>query len=84
MAYDPDGAVDHLAYEAPYRQLAGIIKARIERGDWEPGRPIPSEARLAEQYGVARNTVRRSIKVLVDEDVLVVAPQRGTFVKRRS
>jgi DNA-binding GntR family transcriptional regulator len=83
MAYDPDGAVDHLAYEAPYRQLAGILKARIERGDWDPGRPIPSEARLAEHYGVARNTVRRSIALLVDQDVLVVAPQRGTYVKSR-
>src|SRR5437868_2688529 len=64
----------------PYRQLAATLKARLLRGDWQPNRPIPSEARLVQEYGLARTTMRRSIKLLVDEGLLFVVPQRGTFV----
>jgi GntR family transcriptional regulator len=80
MEYDPGASVDHDAPEPPYRQLAGILAARITRGDWEPNRAIPSEARLVQEYGVARSTVRRAIAVLVEDGVLFVVPQRGTYV----
>ncbi|MGH3730653.1 MAG: GntR family transcriptional regulator [Micromonosporaceae bacterium] len=83
MDHDPDGEVDHLAPMSPYRQLAGILAARIERGEWEPNRPIPSEARLVQEYGLARSTVRRAIAVLVEEGLVFVAPQRGTYVRER-
>ncbi|WP_229398849.1 GntR family transcriptional regulator [Micromonospora okii] len=81
MEPDPDGRIDPGAPLAPYRQLAGILAARIRRGDWQPNRAIPSEAQLVQEYGIARATVRRAIAVLVDQDVLFVVPQRGTFVK---
>ena len=63
-----------------YRQLAEILGARIERGDWQPNRPIPSEAQLVQMYGIARETVRKSIRVLVDDGVVFVVHGRGTFV----
>lgn len=75
--------IDHEGPVPPYRQLAGILRARIERGDYQPGRAIPAESRLVQEFGVARSTVRRSISLLVQEDVLFVVPQRGTFVKER-
>ncbi|GIJ22370.1 GntR family transcriptional regulator [Micromonospora lutea] len=81
MEPDPDGDIDHGAPLPPYRQLAGILAARIRRGDWQPNRAIPSEAHLVQEYGLARATVRRAIAVLVDQGVLFVVPQRGTFVK---
>lgn len=81
MEYDPDGEIDHEAPDPPYRQLAGILTARIGRGDWAPNRAIPSEAQLVGEYGLARATVRRAIALLVERDVLFVVPQRGTFVK---
>ena len=81
MQYGPDDQVDHAAPEPPYRQLAAILTARIARGDWQPRRAIPSEARLTQEYGVARATVRRAIAVLVDQGVVFVVPQRGTFVR---
>jgi DNA-binding GntR family transcriptional regulator len=77
------GADDEIDYEGPvtpYRQLAEILRARIARGDWVPNRAISSETQLVQQYGLARSTVRRSIAVLVEEGVLFVVPQRGTFV----
>ena len=75
--------MDHDGPVPPYKQLAGILAARIERGDWAPNRAIPAETRLAQEYGIARSTVRRSIALLVEQDLLFVVPQRGTFVKPR-
>jgi DNA-binding GntR family transcriptional regulator len=43
-------------------------------------RKAPNELELAEQYGVARLTVRRAIKALVGDGLLVVVRGRGTFV----
>jgi hypothetical protein len=42
-------------------------------------RPTPQ---LAAQYGVARLTVRRAIRELVDEERLVILRGRGTYVKQ--
>ncbi|WP_018803212.1 GntR family transcriptional regulator [Salinispora arenicola] len=81
MEFDPDARIDHGAPLSPYRQLAGILAARIDRGDWQPNRAIPSESQLVQEYGLARATVRRAIAVLVNEGTLFVVPQRGTFVK---
>ncbi|MBB1261237.1 GntR family transcriptional regulator [Streptomyces alkaliterrae] len=83
MDFGPDDVIDHDGPVTPYRQLAGILKARIARGDWAPNRAIPSEARLVQEYGLARTTVRRAIALLVEERVLFVVPQRGTFVAER-
>ncbi|UGY93931.1 GntR family transcriptional regulator [Streptomyces gobiensis] len=83
MEFGPDDEIDYDGPVTPYRQLAAILKARIERGDWQANRAIASEARLVQQYGLARTTVRRAIALLVDEGVLFVVPQRGTFVSER-
>lgn len=80
MKFGADDTIDYDGPVTPYRQLAGILKARVERGDWQPNRPILSEARLVQEYGLARTTVRRAIALLVEEGVLFVVPQRGTFV----
>lgn len=80
MAYGPDDEIDHEAPLTPYRQLAEILRARIARGDWAPGRRIASESDLVQQYGLARTTVRRAIAALRDEGAVMVVPQRGTYV----
>lgn len=82
MDHGPDDLIDHDAPLTPYRQLAGILTARIARGDWPPGRAIPSEARLVQEYGLARSTVRRTIALLVEQGVVEVVPHRGTYVTR--
>ncbi|OKI01997.1 GntR family transcriptional regulator [Streptomyces sp. CB02923] len=81
MDYGPDDEIERDAPEPPFQQLAGILRARIERGDWKPRRPIASEARLCEEFGLSRPTVRRAIAALVEENVLFVVPQRGTYVQ---
>jgi DNA-binding GntR family transcriptional regulator len=82
MELGPDDEIDHGAPLAPFKQLAAILSARITRGDWQPDRAIPSEQRLVQQYGIARATVRRAIALLVEQGVLYVVPQRGTYVRR--
>lgn len=77
---DPDAEIDHEGPMPVFRQLVEILRARIERGDWQSNRPIPSEAQLVQTYGIARETVRKSIRVLVDDGVVFVVHGRGTFV----
>jgi GntR family transcriptional regulator len=80
MAVDPDAQIDHEGPVTPYRQLTEILKARIARGDWAPGRPIASETRLVQEYGLARSTVRRAIAVLAEEQAVWTVQGRGTYV----
>lgn len=80
MASNPDAEIDHEGPVTPYRQLAEILKARIARGDWAEGRPIASETRLVQEYGLARSTVRRAIAVLAEEQVVWTVQGRGTYV----
>ncbi|MCF6523042.1 GntR family transcriptional regulator [Streptomyces sp. JJ36] len=76
----PDDEIDHGAPLTPYRQLAEILRAQIRRGDWQPGRAIPSETQLVQRYGLARSTVRRALAVLIEDGEVFTVPQRGTFV----
>lgn len=80
IEFSPDATIDPLWPVSPYKQLAAILKARIRRGDWAPKQPIPSEQQLVGEYGLARSTVRRTIKLLVAEGLVFVVPQRGTYV----
>lgn len=73
-AIDPDVATP------VYRQLASILRRRILAGQIRPDHVIPSEKRLEQEFGVSRNTSRRSIALLRDEGLVVTVPGRGTYV----
>jgi len=61
-------------------QVADDIRAGIKAGHYK-GR-LPGEDELAaEVYGVSRGTIRRAIKVLVDDGTVTIQHGRGTFVK---
>jgi len=79
--FGPDDEIDRGHMVPLYRQLAEIIKARIERGDWQPGRAIPSVAQLMAEYELGRDTVRHAVRALEEEGVVVTVPGRGTYVK---
>ena len=72
--------VDHAAPEYVYQQLAALLRARIQSGEFPPRSRIPSLRQLEAEYDVAPMTVRRAIQVLVDEGLVVTYPGRGTFV----
>ena len=69
--------------EAPYRQIAGWLRARIEAGDYPPDVPLPSEKELVDLFGVARDTARRAVQLLRDDGLVVTIAHRGTYVLQR-
>lgn len=81
MTYDPDAAINPTGPVTPYMQLAGIIRARIARGDWGADERIATEKDLVQEFGLARSTVRRAIAVLVRDGDVYTVPQRGTYVR---
>jgi GntR family transcriptional regulator len=73
-------AIDHEAAEPVYQQLAAILRTRIEAGEFAPGRAIPSETALMQQYGLARETCRKAVRVLRDEGLVTIVQGRGAYV----
>jgi GntR family transcriptional regulator len=69
------------AAEAPHRQIAERLRDRIRRGEWGPGERLPSIPAIAIEYGVAKQTVQRTIDQLRVEGVLITRPGSGTFVR---
>ena len=63
-----------------YAQLARILRDRIYSGDWKPGEEIPTLEQLAEQFDVARVTVRQAIQILSSEGLLSSQRGRRTIV----
>lgn len=67
-----------------YEQLANGIRAKIDSGEWPPGRKLPSELTLMQEHGIARGTVRHAFDILRAEGLIVTFPGRGSFVAPRS
>lgn len=67
---------------APWRQLHAILRARIEAGELAPGDRLPSIVALAQEYGVAHTTARKSLTALQDDGLVVSSPM-GSFVAER-
>ncbi|MBN1673610.1 MAG: extracellular solute-binding protein [Kiritimatiellae bacterium] len=63
-----------------YERVANAIRDRIVAGRLGRGEKIASEKDLAEEFGMARMTVRQGVELLVSEGWLVRAGRRGTFV----
>ncbi len=65
---------------AAYRQLAGILRDRIRSGELSADQRMPSEKDLHDEFGLARETVRRALAVLRAEGLIEVRHGHGTFV----
>lgn len=59
-----------------YEHLLGLL----ERGDYQPGEQLPSEADLAAQLGVSRPTLREALLNLEQDGAIVRRHGVGTFV----
>jgi len=71
------GAAEHPAPAESPRSCA----KRIRRGEWNAGDRLPSIPAIAEMYGVAKQTVQRTIDQLRVEGLLITKPGSGTFVR---
>jgi GntR family transcriptional regulator len=72
--------LDRNAPEPLHDQISAFIRHRIASGRWPAHMRLPSEPDLAQALGVARGTVRRASRSLIDEGLLVQHQGRGTFV----
>ncbi|MEU4702423.1 GntR family transcriptional regulator [Nonomuraea dietziae] len=61
-----------------YLQIAEIMRQRID--GLTAGHPVPSEADIQKEFGVARTTARRAIHVLREEGLIYTVQGEGTFV----
>ncbi len=64
------------------QQIIDTFTEQLISGKLRPGDQIPTEVELAEHFGVARNTVREAVKILVAMGVLEIRRPVGTFVCR--
>ncbi|MFJ4409236.1 GntR family transcriptional regulator [Streptomyces sp. NPDC088910] len=74
MTIDREGPVP------PYRQIADDLRSRIDDGAIPPGRRIPSMVEMEQQYGVARDTLRKAVQVLKDEGLVETVNGMGIYV----
>lgn len=63
-----------------YEQIKGAIDRRIETEEWPANFQIPSEENLAGEFGASRLTVRRALRELQADGILLRIQGRGTFV----
>ncbi|HEY4146065.1 GntR family transcriptional regulator [Pinirhizobacter sp.] len=63
-----------------YLQVKDHLIRRVLAGDWGPGGMLPSEMKLAEEYGLSQGTVRHAIEEMAVEGLVTRQSGRGTFV----
>ena len=72
---------DHKSPSRPkYQQIFDRLYAEIRSGRWAEGEPLPTEAKLTESLGMARNTIRQALAQLEDNGYIQRIRGRGTFV----
>jgi GntR family transcriptional regulator len=72
--------IDHDGPIPKYLQVADVIAGRIARGELLPGRPIPSEKYMQQEFEVSRGTARKAVEELQRRGLVYTKPQRGTYV----
>lgn len=67
-----------------YEQLKKILSYEILSGNYKQGDQLLNEDKLCSLYNVSRTTVRRSLKELENEGLVVINHGKGTFVNSQS
>lgn len=73
------GAIDR-SQGAIGRQLAGVLRSAISRGELKAGERLPSTRALAASLGISRGTVTEAYEQLIAEGCLDTQPGSGTRV----
>ena len=63
-----------------WKAIAETLRSDLAEGRYSPGDKLPTEAALAERFGVNRHTVRHGISALVEEGLIRTRRGAGAFV----
>jgi GntR family phosphonate transport system transcriptional regulator len=63
-----------------WQAIADALRSDLADGKYAPGDKLPTEAGLAERFGVNRHTVRHGISALVEEGLIRTRRGSGAFV----
>lgn len=63
-----------------WKAIASALRSDLAEGRYTPGDKLPTEAALANRFGVNRHTVRHGISVLVEEGLVRTRRGAGAFV----
>jgi DNA-binding GntR family transcriptional regulator len=64
-------------------RLAALLRKEITEGTLEVGSPTPSITTLSQQYGHARQTCAKALRLLEEEGLLTRVPGLGYYVKAK-
>ncbi|MGW7293400.1 GntR family transcriptional regulator [Streptomyces xiamenensis] len=73
-------AIDAASATAPFEQLRAQIAAQARAGTLPAGYRLPTVRGLAEQLGLAANTVAKAYRALESDGVIETRGRNGTFV----
>jgi DNA-binding transcriptional regulator YhcF (GntR family) len=72
--------IDLTAAEPPYDQVKRQLSAAVAAGELQPGDKLPTVRRLADDLGLAPNTVARAYRELEAAGIVDTRGRAGTFV----
>ncbi|WP_406331086.1 winged helix-turn-helix domain-containing protein [Streptomyces sp. NBC_00203] len=76
MVVDPERVAVNGRNRSPrpqrsHREVADVLRSRIRSGELRPGQRMPTQGKLADEFGVERGTVRQALRILQSEHLLV-------------
>ncbi|MFI2856506.1 extracellular solute-binding protein [Paenibacillus sp. JSM ZJ436] len=60
--------------------MIATLRNQIVSGNYAPGEMLPSIAELGEQYGLSKNSVRKGLELLSEEELIMKLPKVGARV----
>ncbi len=72
--------VDQTSATPPFEQVREQVRAQVESGDLAPGTKLPTVRRLADDLGIATNTVARAYRELEALGVIETRGRAGSVV----
>jgi GntR family phosphonate transport system transcriptional regulator len=69
-----------MARSPVWSSIHAALKAEIAAGSYGPGTKLPTEAQLAQRFGVNRHTVRHALAALAEEGLVQSRRGAGVFV----
>ena len=61
-------------------QIQRVLRTQVESGKWPAGQRVPPELNLMRRFGVSRTTIRRALRWLETDGLIVRHRGKGTFV----